>query len=346
MSNPEPFIKNYMFAALVLLLLSYSAWIKTYFNHELPLLESGQPAALYSNQTNDDLMQLFTSAIDSAKQSILLINYALTDPTIISSLRQKAQQGLAIRVICDIKASPCIDQKLGSEIATIRRIGKGLMHQKILVIDNKMTWLGSANMTTESLGEHGNLVAGLNDIVFAKAITDKALTMNAEGRNQYFPHQNFLIGGQEVELWYLPDDQGAVSRLQELIQTAKKSVRVAMFTWTLQVLAKEVIAAKKRGLRTEVVIDHYSGKGASAKIVKLLKNNGVHIALSPGGTLLHHKFMYIDNKVLVNGSANWTKAAFKQNEDCFLIFHNLNKPQKKCMNALWRTIKKESITIK
>jgi len=335
-----------MFKSFILLLLSFSPWYHFSVEQEPPqLLESGQPATLYSNQTNDDLLQVFISAIDSAKHSILLINYALTDPTIIASLCNKAQQGIDIRVISDIKASPLIDFKLGPEIVTIRRIGAGLMHHKILVIDDALVWLGSANMTTESLVSHGNLVAGINDIVLAKAISDKAVTMNAEGRNEIFPNQSFLIGGQEVELWFLPDDRGALQRLKGLIQTAKKSVRVAMFTWTHQDLAKEVIAAQKRGVKTEVVIDNYSGKGVSAKIVKLLKNNGIPVALGPSGTLLHHKFLYIDSQILVNGSANWTKAAFSQNDDCFLILQNLTGPQKKLMNALWKAIQAEAIPV-
>jgi len=334
-----------MFTPLILFILPFFTWFQSHFYNETPLLEKGQPATFYPNQTHDDLLKLHLSAIDSAKHSILLVNYALTDPDIISGLRLKAQQGLNIHVICDIKASPYIDQKLGPEIVTIRRIGMGLMHQKILVIDNEMTWLGSANMTTESLTKHGNLVTGVNDKIFAQAITDKASSINAEGRNKVFPHQNFLLGGQEVELWFLPDDRKAVPRLKELIQAAKKSVRVAMFAWTHQDLADEVILAKKRGVKVEVVVDHFSGKAASAKIVKLLKNNGVGVALSPSGTLLHHKFMCIDSKVLVNGSTNWTKAAFTQNDDCFLVFQNLSKPQKDCMNALWRAIKAESVVV-
>jgi cardiolipin synthase len=88
----------------------------------------------------------------------------------------------------------------------------------------------------------------------------------------------------------------------------------------------------------EVVIDHYSGKGASAKIVKLLKEHHVPVRLSRGGPLLHYKFMYIDGKVLVNGSANWTKAAFTQNDDCFVVLHALTAGQRECMESLWQII--------
>ena len=218
-------------------------------------------------------MRIFSLAIVSAKHSVLLVNYALTDPCIIETLRQKAHQGIDIRVICDIKGSPQIDDKLGSEIMTTRRIGLGLMHQKILVIDNEMTWLGSANMTTDSLCSHGNLVAGVRDTVLAKAISDKAKTLHAEGKNERIPHQSFLIGGQEIELWFLPDDRGAVARINRTDPNGQKNRAYCYVYLDTSRSGYGVDRGHKTGCKTEVVIDHNSGKAASAKIVKLLKKN-------------------------------------------------------------------------
>lgn len=347
MKQKLPFIfnmKRYLCSALVALILAGAFWIYE-AAQPTPPPTSGQTAAFYTNQIHDDLTKTFTAAIENAKQSILLIVYSLTDPAIIASLRQKSQQGIHVRVITDAQASPYIDKKLGSKISGLRRFGPGLMHLKILVIDGQQTWIGSANMTTESLRMHGNLVAALDDPLLAQAIIDKANTMKAEGHELAFPFETFNIGGQPIELWFLPDNRDAVLRLKQLIQSAEKTVRVAMFTWTRQDLANEVVAASKRGVKTQVVIDHYSGKGASAKIVKLLKKSGVPVFLSRGGPLLHHKFLYVDGKTLVNGSANWTKKAFTQNDDCFIVVHDLTPAQSKCMEALWDKIYSEAVVV-
>jgi phosphatidylserine/phosphatidylglycerophosphate/cardiolipin synthase-like enzyme len=197
-------------------------------------------------------------------------------------------------------------------------------------------------MTADSLYINGNLVTALHSEHVAKNIHDKAETLKVEGRGDSFPFENFMIGNQQVELWFLPDNKNAVMRLKKLIQGAQKSVRVAMFTWTRQDLAKTVINAAKRGVKTEVVIDHCAGKGAGAKIVKLLKDNNIDVYLSTGTPLLHHKFLYIDNKYLVNGSANWTKAAFTQNDDCFIVIHDLTDKQNEQMETLWNVILNES----
>lgn len=303
---------------------------------------ANQPAELYANEANDDLRGTIVAGMQEAKQSILLIIYALTDESVISCLREKSEAGVAVKVICDAKASPNIVRRLGSKINILRRIGTGLMHQKILVVDSAKVWIGSANMTGESLRMHGNLITAMESQELAASIKEKAETMAEYDTGPRFLHRNFTIGGQSVELWFFPDDVHGVERLVELIRAAKKTVRVAMFTWTRRDLAQEIIDAKRRGIKAEVVIDRSSGKGVSAIIVKLLQKEGVATKLSQGNVLFHHKFLYIDERILVNGSANWTKAAFTKNDDCFIILHDLTGKQKKQMNTLWDIIMAEA----
>lgn len=301
-----------------------------------------QPAELYANQSHDDLRKTTIAGLQEAKKSILFIIYALTDDSIISCLRKKSESGVAVKVICDAEASPEIAEKLGSKVLLLRKIGKGHMHQKILVVDDAKVWIGSANMTKGSLRFYGNLITAMESQELAARIREKAETMKEYGRGPNFEHRNFTIGGQNVELWFFPDDVNGVKRLVELIRSAKKTIRIAMYAWTRRDLAQEVIDAKRRGIKTEVVIDRSFGNGAGAIIAKLLHKEGVSIGLSQGKALLHHKFLYIDETTLVNGSANWTKAAFTKNDDCFIILHDLTEKQTKQMNALWDIIKANS----
>lgn len=334
-------IKKLIVSAIFTVAFTLAAWVSdsgsvTRFPRE------NHPVEIYANQTNDNLTQTFASAIDDAKQSVTLLIYSLTDPTIIACLKKKSEEGVAVNVVCDAKASPKIDAKLGDGISLIRRFGPGLMHQKILIVDNEKTWIGSANMTSDSLKLHGNLVNAIHNKYFAEAAGKKASTLEEEGTAPAVPKQQFTIGQQTVELWFLPDNKRASIRIKELIRQAEKTVRIAMFTWTRQDLAHAVIDAAKRGVDTEVVIDRNSGKGSSAAIVKLLKDNGIKVSLSDGTALLHHKFLYVDGSTLVNGSANWTKAAFTQNDDCFIVVHDLTKQQNEQMEALWMSIIRES----
>lgn len=307
----------------------------------VPIPEEGKPAEFYSNQANDDLRAVFTSAINKAEKSIILIIYSLTDDAVINELRKKGESGVDVRVICDAKA-PFVAAKLGPKVKLFRRISEGLMHQKILVVDGARTWIGSANLTSESLRMHGNLVNAFHSVGISSAVTEKALRLCKEEETQPITTQTYVVGGQELELWFLPDNARAHQRLIQLIKSAEKTIRVAMFTWTRYDLARSIIEAKERGVDVKVAIDALSSKGASKKIVKLLKSHKIPVYVNASDSLLHHKFLYIDGKVLANGSANWTKAAFTKNDDCFIILRDLNEDQREKMNQLWKTIVAES----
>lgn len=345
-NNPFPFpklIKKSSLTGLILLLAwtLYQLMEQHHSTQPVKLPSSNAPVELYSNQTQDDLTHLFQHAIESANESITLIIYALTDPTIIQALQQKSDAGIQLYIVCDAKASPGISRHF-PQATIVKRFGQGLMHQKILIIDNKQIWLGSANLTTSSLTVHDNLIMSLENPALAQALTARAKSMDEEGGYTPLLHRETTAGPQNLELWVLPDDPDAVKRMINLFRSAQKSIKVAMFTWTRVDFTEELIAAAQRGVKVEAVIDRYSGKGASAKIVRLLEEGGIPILLSTGHKLLHHKFAYIDDSILVNGSANWTNAAFKQNDDYFIILYPLTSEQQAKMNQLWSVLLRES----
>jgi phosphatidylserine/phosphatidylglycerophosphate/cardiolipin synthase-like enzyme len=294
----------------------------------LPAL--GEPPRLYSNQCQQDLTLTFLEAIQKAKKSIYLVMFGLTDPAILKVLSKKIEQKVEPIVYYDTNGSPNLYRMLdGCELHPIRQVG--LMHHKVLILDDEMVFLGSANLTTQSLRMHDNLVIGLHSKRIASFLREKVPYCSG--------HIQTPVGGQEVDLWILPDPNGhALSELKRKLRNANRSIRAALFTFTHPALADELILAQKRGVAVTVVIDLHSGLGASAKTVGALKKAGVRILYSQGVQLLHHKFVLIDDSTLIAGSANWTKAAFTKNSDCLAMLHNLTTDQRSYMNYLWKRI--------
>jgi cardiolipin synthase A/B len=344
-SFPGPQLLKKSSLAILMIVLTWAFYQLTQHYHQYTqptkLPSSDAPIELYSNQTQDDLTHLFQHAITSAKQSITLVIYALTDPQIIHALQTQSESGIQVYIVCDARASPGISHRL-PRATIVKRTGSGLMHQKILIIDNKQIWVGSANMTTSSLNVHSNLVMGIENPALAQALTERAKSMDEAGGYSPLLHRETQAGDQNLELWVLPDDPNAVKRMIDLFRSAQKSIKVAMFTWTRVDFTEELIEAAKRGVQVEAVIDRYSGKGASAKIVRLLEQNGIPVRLSTGNKLMHNKLAYIDDTILVNGSANWTNAAFKENDDFFIVLYPLTSEQQTKLNKLWSAIVRDS----
>lgn len=333
-SKKKRSLEQSILALLLSLALSYFYWEGNVEEAPSAPPTGGNPATLYSNMTGDHLQKTFASAIQNAKKSVLLLIYSLNDPHILQALKQKSEEGVPVKVIYDASASVGVDRKLGPSVNAIARSATGLMHQKILVLDEEEVWLGSANMTTDSLCEQGNLVAALKCDHLAKNILQRANGMSADATEKSITNHRFSIGGQECELWFLPDNKNAVAKIRSILQEAKKTIRIGMFTFSRYDFAKDLIDAKKRGVEVEIFMDHQSSKGANSQIAAMLKKSGIAIYTNPGQSLLHYKFLYVDGSTLVNGSANWTKAAFQQNDDFFMILHRLTDNQKNKMEEL------------
>lgn len=259
--------------------------------------------------------------------------YGITDPDVVSVLCKKAALSIPIAIDYDKKASSAALLKTLPDTVQLQPIkSKGLMHRKILTIDEAMLFLGSANLTTASLRHHDNLVVGLYSPPLAAFL-----------RNPSSQSFSFTIGETQGELWLLPDREcKALERLIDSLQSAKRSIQIAMFTLTHPAIADVLIQAKSRGVKVEVAIDYYTAKGASGKCIERLKQAGIDLHLSRGQELLHHKWAFIDEHFLVMGSANWTQAAFKKNEDFILFLPELQNKHIKFLKILWGNIALES----
>lgn len=298
------------------------------------LPEADTKPILYSNQCNQDLRFTLIHALNKAKRSVHLVMFGLTEPSILQMLQKKAKY-LPIDLYYDPSAStpvPAYENQLIPHPVQ----SKGLMHQKILVIDDELAFLGSANMTRNSMQMHDNLMIGFHSQQIAKFLKNKA---------PYSPGRlKTSVGGQQVELWLLPDPRGhALNAIKDIIRRAKYSIRMAMFTLSHPLLVDSLVHAVRRGIQVEIAVDFHSSFGASKKAITKLKKEGARILLSSSSKLLHHKFLCVDQNTLLSGSANWTKAAFYKNHDCFAILHNLTEEQKGFMRKLWRKIEEDTL---
>lgn len=296
-----------------------------------PSVEKGGVAILYANQCQDDMRAVFLNAIEEAEHSIHLIIYSFSDPKLLSAIQKRANKGITVTVIHDSSSSQRGFHKLKAPIIKKSINSSGLMHQKILVTDHEKVWIGSTNWTKQSLRTQKNLVAGVYSPELAETIETKG------------SHHHFTAGSQRLEFWTSPKESHlALTHLIELIDEAKESIRIGMFVWTHPSLTEAVIRAQARGVKSEVVLDPKMATYTSKKALLKMQDAGIDVRTYAGIGTFHHKFAWIDGTTLINGSLNWTNAAFKRNWDCFLILHELTEMQQDKMNDLWHIIRSTS----
>lgn len=125
---------------------------------------SSIPPALYKTETyfspNGGVAANIIKAINNAKSSIDLAIFDLTSNDIASSLEKAQKRDVKIRIIADsrqAKGARSIIQALINEGFNVRiahGIGRGIMHNKFAIFDNKLLVTGSYNWTNNA--EHFN----------------------------------------------------------------------------------------------------------------------------------------------------------------------------------------------
>jgi phosphatidylserine/phosphatidylglycerophosphate/cardiolipin synthase-like enzyme len=108
---------------------------------------------------------------------------------------------------------------------------------------------------------------------------------------------------------------GVASKLIGLIAQAKKSVDIAIYSFTNGDVSKALITAAHSGVLVRVVMDKNQTNGSQAKIHDALVAGGVQVRLlSPSGGIMHNKFTIVDGRLVETGSYNYSYNA--ENVNC------------------------------
>ena len=111
---------------------------------------------------------------------------------------------------------------------------------------------------------------------------------------------------------------GCTETIVNEIENAKSELLIQAYSFTSVPIAKAVIAAKKRGVKIEALLDksQRSGKYTAATF---LINAGIPVLIDAQHAIAHNKIIVIDRKTLITGSFNFTKAAEEKNAENLLV---------------------------
>ena len=122
---------------------------------------------------------------------------------------------------------------------------------------------------------------------------------------------------------------------KRMIQEAKHSVQVLMFEMGYydkylntpsNLLIKELIDAKKRGVKVEVILEVREGEDRTTKrnrhTGKILLEGGVEVIYDSFSKTTHTKLMVVDGRLTLLGSTNWTYNALTNNHEASVLIRS------------------------
>lgn len=116
----------------------------------------------------------------------------------------------------------------------------------------------------------------------------------------------------EDEACFSPDE-ACGEKLVDFIQSAEKSIDIAIYSINLEDLV-ETLIKKSKTLKVRIVCDKVQAHGAKSKVHYLLEH-GVDIRYGKQKGIMHDKFVIIDQKRIETGSFNYTNHAAKANQE-------------------------------
>ena len=271
------------------------------------------------------IIRALITDIHAATESVDVAMYNFTLKDVSEALIKAAQRGLAVRVVVDSDALQKLDLSRMKQ-AGIYAMGdrrESLMHNKYVIIDGRVLWTGSLNLSAGGSENDENVMVRIESTDLAANYTFKFNDMASE--DKFGPDSRpltkttrFDLTGIPVENYFSPEDR-IDTRLVSLVNNAEKSVHVLAYSFTQDKLANALIKAEQNGVEVKGVFDRDSSEDNTGADFFSLQKAGLDVHLDGEPGLMHMKVIIVDEKTVVWGSYNFTSSAENRNDENVLI---------------------------
>jgi cardiolipin synthase A/B len=259
--------------------------------------------------------------IASAKKSIDMTMYELTDVTVVDALAQAAANGLTVRVILDqneekTSNTPAYNSLQSKKVAVHwANPAYAVTHQKTITVDAATSAIMTLNLTPTAYATTRDFAVITNDAADVAAIET---TFNADFTNAAItpPTGDNLV-------W---SPTNSLSSLQALINGATQSLLIAQEEFDDTTIQSDLVSVLKRGVSVTLVQENENNKYTPT--LTALKQAGAKIAVytstKSSAYYIHAKAVLADyntaNARLFLGSENFSADSLGKNRELGLIF--------------------------
>ncbi len=291
-----------------------------------------------NNRCDTKACKTLKKEIENSKQSIDFAVYGINNqPEILNALIHAQNRGVKIRWVCDFDKRnnnyyPDLDflkNKIKS-FTTDENYDKSntpaIMHNKFFIFDNKKVWTGSSNITGTDLTEFN---ANYSILITSNKIAEQYKNEFEQMYNGFFhtdkqkQNKDIVVpdNNTKIKVLFSPQDKIIDNEIITIIQKAKKSIYIPIFFITHKEIKDELIKAHKRGIDIKVINDATNAH-SKYTIHKELRKSGIKVKTENYAGKMHMKAMFVDGRISIIGSMNFTKSANNKNDENIIIIDN------------------------
>ncbi|WP_444994161.1 phospholipase D-like domain-containing protein [Aliikangiella sp. IMCC44359] len=121
---------------------------------------------------------------------------------------------------------------------------------------------------------------------------------------------------------YFSPGQDCVQKIIRLIERANNEIDICVFTISDNEISKALMAAYKNKKKIRIITDNDKTQDLGSDI-ECLAREGLEVKIDQSPNHMHHKFAIFDQKILVNGSFNWTRSASRYNQENIVVSNDI-----------------------
>ena len=163
-----------------------------------------------------------------------------------------------------------------------------------------------------------NILSKLLPILDARMLELRREIKALKAENKELREANIKVNkNQEILIKFYDENMEEI--IIDTIKRAKNEICIAMAYFTSDILIDELYRAKDKGINIKVIIDNNDKNNNSKfRISNICSKFRIAEVRSKYKNIMHNKYCIIDNKIVIDGSYNWSKAA-KYNEEHIII---------------------------
>ncbi|MCP4415901.1 MAG: hypothetical protein GY805_04715 [Chloroflexi bacterium] len=276
------------------------------------------------------LDETIASDLLTADVRVDIAAFDLDAEPIVQALIDLEARGVEVRVVTDS------DNAELSSINRLRRNGTsvvedkrtGLMHNKFVVIDGRILWLGSMNFTTNGVYCNNNNLVRINSPRLAANYTAEMDEMYVERQfgpdsPENTPNETLSIGGIEIENYLGPEKEiGPI--ISRRVASAESEILFLAFSFTDEQIGESLLGRADAGVIVRGVFETVGSDTPFSYYNPLDQARLPNVAVLTDGNphIMHHKLFIIDRSTVIFGSFNFSNNANRRNDENILIVHD------------------------
>ena len=129
--------------------------------------------------------------------------------------------------------------------------------------------------------------------------------------------RRWLAAPASADVYFSPKG-GCTDAILREINAARHEVLVQAYSFSSKPIAEALIAAKKKGVRVELLLDH-SNEQEEYSDLHLFIEAGLNPLVDAKHPIAHNKVMIVDKRTIITGSFNFTQQAEQHNAENLVV---------------------------